>query len=175
MACNRWSRILAGATLMASLAVFAGCAAPEPTAYGPRTGRFGYEETKLDAGTWRVSFTANRFTPRGRAEDFALYRAAEIALAGGFPRFAVIDRTFDRHTERTYAYRVYPPGLDVPESRWSGRDALDPFESTRLIVNEWLVATLVVRPYRSKAPAGAVRLYDARAEMERLGPAIRRR
>jgi hypothetical protein len=169
------TRHLARRALLCTLLVLGGCAAPGPSAYGPLLGRFGYEQKKLDDATWRVAFTANRFTPRDRAESYALYRAAELALANGFSRFAVMDRNFDRHTERTYADRAFPPGFESPESRVSGSGHPDRFESSRLVVNEWLSAVLVVHPYRDKAPAGAIRVYDARAELDRLRPSLKRR
>ena len=161
---------------VALLLVLSACATPAPTPYEPLTGRYGYAADKLDSGDWRIAFTANNLTPRGTAEDYALYRAAELAREGGFDRFAVMDRSFDTHTERTYAYSTRPPGFESDERRvMGGTTYTDPFDSTRIVSSEWRTATLVVRPFRGAAPAGAQRIYDAAAEIARIGPTIRRR
>ena len=61
-----------------------GCA----TAYQPNGWSGGFTETQLDSNVWRVSFRGNGHTKGERAEDFALLRSAELALANGFTHFA---------------------------------------------------------------------------------------
>jgi hypothetical protein len=41
-----------------------------------------------------------------RAANYALYRAAQLALKQHIARFVVIDRIYERDTRRTYAYRT---------------------------------------------------------------------
>ena len=172
MITRRPHRLIAVALLLA----LAACATPTPSLYEPLTGRFGYTTEKRDDGAWQVEFTANRLTPRGTVEDYALYRAAEFALQNGFDHFAVMDRSYDTHTERTYAYATRPPGFESDERRVMGSTTYsDPFESTRIVTSEWRTATLVIRPFRGAPPAGAQRLYDARAEIARIGPTLKRR
>lgn len=169
---HRLVRPLAIALLLA----LAACATPTPTPYEPLTGPYGYAAEKLDSGDWRITFTANNLTPRGTAEDYALFRAAEFAREGGFDRFAVMDRSFDTHTERTYAYTTRPPGFESDERRFMGGSTYtDPFESTRIVSSERRTAMLVIRPFRGAAPAGAQRVYNTADEIARLGPTIRRR
>jgi hypothetical protein len=65
-------------------ALLFGCA----TAYKPHGMSGGFTETQLDTNVWRVSFRGNEYTKGERAEDFALLRSAELALANGFTHFA---------------------------------------------------------------------------------------
>jgi len=62
-----------------------------PTRYQARGATGGYSETRLAEDTFRVSFNGNGYTSSERAEDFALLRSAEIALAYDFPYFVVVD------------------------------------------------------------------------------------
>ena len=166
------------ALAVATALLLAACAAPAPSAYGPKAGagRFGYDAKPLEDGAWQVEFTANQLTPREAVEDYALYRAAEIALKNGFDRFAVIDRVYDRHIQRTYAYNLRPPGFDSFEDRFRGGSTYsDPFSNSRLVTSERRTAVLVIRPFRDAPPDGAGRTYDARAVIDRIGPTLERR
>ena len=40
---------------------------------------------------WRVNFCGNGYTRGTKAEDFALLRSAELALANGFTHFAIME------------------------------------------------------------------------------------
>lgn len=74
-------------TAVGIISIMTGCA----TAYQPKGLSGGFEETPLDANVWRVSFRGNGYTKSERAEDFALLRSAELALANGFTHFAFYD------------------------------------------------------------------------------------
>ena len=165
-------RLLAAALVLALSA----CATPTPTPYEAQTGRYGYATEELKSGAWQVQFTANQLTPRDVVENYALYRAAELARQQGFDQFAVMDRTYDTHTDRTYAYTTRPPGFYSDEQRLMGTTTYyDPFDSTRMVTTEWRTATLVIRPFRGAVPAGAHRVYSAADEIARLGPTLKRR
>ena len=66
-----------------------GCA----TGFTPSSGGDGYSETQLSPTSFQVTFRGNTKTTPERAHDFALLRAAEIALANKCPYFAVISAT----------------------------------------------------------------------------------
>jgi hypothetical protein len=53
----------------------------------------GFSETKLAPDLFRVVFRGNGYTHAERAQDFALLRASELTLQGGFKCFAVIDES----------------------------------------------------------------------------------
>jgi hypothetical protein len=68
-----------------------GCAAV-PTPYQPLAKGQGYAEQKLESNRYRVSFVGNEDTPRSTAENYAMYRAAELTLFNGFDYFVVADQ-----------------------------------------------------------------------------------
>ena len=71
-----------------SLLLLSGCA----TEYGAKSfWAGGFEETQLAPDVYRVTFSANDSTTMARTSDFALLRAAELALENGYPYFEVLD------------------------------------------------------------------------------------
>lgn len=73
--------------VVATVGWLAGCA----TSY-QRTGfTGGYSETQLAPDVFRVAFRGNGYTSPERAQDFAMLRAAELALQRGFTHLAVVD------------------------------------------------------------------------------------
>ena len=94
-------------SVVAALAL-AACAVP-PTPYQPQieSGRYGYSEEQIDAETWRVLFAGNRATDRGRVEDYALYRSAEIAAAANADGFVVLKEEIERDVAY-YGVTHYP-------------------------------------------------------------------
>lgn len=71
-------------TVIATVSILAGCA----TAYQQQGLSGGFTETQLDTNVWKVSFKGNGYTSGDRADDFAMLRSAELALANGFTHFA---------------------------------------------------------------------------------------
>ena len=65
----------------------AACAMATP--YQPLRGGEGYSEQKLEANRYRVVFAANSATPRQKAQDYVLLRAAELTLAQGYDYFVL--------------------------------------------------------------------------------------
>lgn len=115
-------RLLRAASLAALVLLEAGCAAPGfqdlYVPMGPGS-RFGYSEQALSDTRYRVVYDApvqTAFTYAGperqraadaeigRAYDFALLRAAEIALAKGYPAFRIADRANDVDVRNYYDY-----------------------------------------------------------------------
>ena len=83
MAVRYGTWLLLGLALCGSL----GCAQANYRPLDP--GRGGYAETREDYNTFRVVFMGNEATPRERAEDLALLRAADLTLQNGFRYFNV--------------------------------------------------------------------------------------
>lgn len=73
------------ATVFTSV-ILMGCA----TGYQSQGLTGGFTETQLDINVWKVNFVGNGYTSGERAEDFAMLRSAEIAIANGFTHFAFI-------------------------------------------------------------------------------------
>src|SRR5690606_35349741 len=76
----------------ASLSV-AACATP--TVYAPSTGAptsVGFSDYRIETGRYRVSYTGGGGAPMAQVADYALLRAAEVALRDGYDWFRVVDR-----------------------------------------------------------------------------------
>lgn len=74
------------ALVILSALLLAGCA----TEFTPSSGGDGYSETQLSPTSFQVTFRGNTKTTPERANDFALLRAAELALANKCAHFVVI-------------------------------------------------------------------------------------
>ena len=77
-----------------SAALLSACATAAPTVYGPQTAPrgAGYTEYRLESGRYRVTFQGNPGAPVNQVSDYALLRAAELALRDGYDWFRVADR-----------------------------------------------------------------------------------
>lgn len=162
----------------------AACAPFEPTPYQPAAegagyseASFGYFETRSDGG-YVVRFDGNDTTERQAVEDYALYRAAEIAQRDAHARFAVLDRMVERRVVREpTSIRPYSLGYTNygPPSGYRRSNAmlptLRPGDYTWRDVVSYS-AELRVQPFTGQPPEGAVRVYDAREVMDRLGPKL---
>lgn len=84
--------IVVAALLLALVA----CATAVGTAYAPADSRgYGYAATRIEGDRFRVSFAGDGATPAEIAEDYALLRAAEIAIENGYDWFRVVARSLD--------------------------------------------------------------------------------
>jgi hypothetical protein len=61
------------------------------TSYQPEGFTGGYSDMRMGNDLYRVSFQGNGYTDPDRAADFALLRAAELAISNGASHFAVVD------------------------------------------------------------------------------------
>lgn len=82
---------LAGLAL--SLMLLSGCASA-PTLYAARTASagVGHSEFRLEPGRYRVTFQGGPGAPVEQVSDYALLRAAELAVRDGYDWFRVSDR-----------------------------------------------------------------------------------
>lgn len=88
------------AAILTTAILLAACAAPGPAAYGPSgDSRFGYEETRIEQDRYRIVYRGSGGMPPEMVEDYALRRAAELALANGYDWFRVVGRDLS-HEER---------------------------------------------------------------------------
>ncbi|MGE0409370.1 MAG: hypothetical protein AB7P23_08925 [Amphiplicatus sp.] len=81
--------------LIVGLVLLAGaCATAVGTAYAPADKQgYGYTETRIESDRYRVAFAGDGATPPETVESYALRRAAELALAGGYDWFRVVARS----------------------------------------------------------------------------------
>jgi hypothetical protein len=108
-----FSRLALGSCLAASLFVCS-CA----TSYKPLDHRYGYSEQQVGDDVYEVSFLANGHSSYERVVDFAMLRAAEIALSHQAKSFILVDlanlssvRTYQTPTQFYWAaYPYFSPG-----------------------------------------------------------------
>lgn len=84
-------RALIAATALALTGLTA-CATP--TVYQPAAGKttsVGFQDYQIETGRYRVTFTGGGGAPLNTVADYALLRAAEVALRDGYDWFRVID------------------------------------------------------------------------------------
>lgn len=75
--------------------LLAACAST-PTVYRAQLGSpndVGYSEYRLEAGRYRVTFQGGPGAPEAQVADYALLRAAELALRDGYDWFRIADRS----------------------------------------------------------------------------------
>lgn len=73
-------------------ALLAGCATP--TVYGPAMSAsgVGYTDYRIEQNRFRITFRGGGGAPPEQVSNFALRRAADVALAEGYDWFRVVDR-----------------------------------------------------------------------------------
>lgn len=78
--------------VLAALALSA--CATAPTHFQPAVGRdaVGFSEMRIEPGRYRVTFQGGPGAPPAQVQDYALLRAANLALADGYDWFRVTDR-----------------------------------------------------------------------------------
>jgi hypothetical protein len=135
-------------TFLAAILV-AGCAA---TPYGPakEDWKGGYEDSKVQKGTYNVAFYGNGFTSATTAKNYLLYRCAEITVRDGYDYFVIIEGNAITN------YSVMGQG--------SGASTVSKPSYTATI-----------RLGKGRAPANNPNAYDAREVMDNLGPSVQRK
>jgi hypothetical protein len=85
------TRVLLAVAAALSLAA----CATAPTHYQPATGPsgVGYSELSIEPGRYRVTFQGGPGAPAAQVQDYALLRAADLALAQGYDWFRITERS----------------------------------------------------------------------------------
>lgn len=80
----------------AAASLLAACATAVGTAYGPADSKgYGYTQTRIEADRYRVAFAGDGATSPETVEDYAMLRAAELAVENGYDWFRVVGHTMD--------------------------------------------------------------------------------
>lgn len=87
--------------LTALAALLAGCASGPAYRPAAQPGDYGYRDTMLTAQHYRVSFAGDDGTARETVDNFALFRAADLALSHGADHFRVVSQQTSPITENT--------------------------------------------------------------------------
>lgn len=89
MSRKKFTPLILGA---AAAFLLAACATATP--YQPKAGglnSYGFSDTRIETGKYRVNFRGNSSTDRATVENYILLRAAELTLADGFGHFVIIE------------------------------------------------------------------------------------
>lgn len=80
--------------IIAVAALSLAACATAPTLYQPAAGpqAVGYSEYRIEPGRYRVTFRGGPGAPPQQVMDYALVRAADLAIAEGYDWFRVADR-----------------------------------------------------------------------------------
>lgn len=160
------TRLIASLLAAASLA---GCATT-PTLYQPaaRADAVGFSEYRIEPGRYRVTFRGGPGAPIQQVGDYALLRAADLALAQGYDWFRVADRVTEGRPDNGPRIGVGVGGADFGRR---GGFGLNTGTSFSLGGGPAVVQTIEVVMGKGERPRGAD-VYDARALRENLGQRI---
>jgi len=80
--------------LAALAALSLAACATTPTVYQPAAGpnAIGYSDYRIEPGRYRITFQGGASAPPEQVMDFAIMRAADLALADGYDWFRISDR-----------------------------------------------------------------------------------
>lgn len=129
-ACRQGIRRLASCQGMSLFLLLCGCGTP----YRPVKSGTGFSDEQIAPDKFVISFQGNGNDSSEKVGDFALLRAAEVALSHSFAYFAVVDVTNTSsarpYIERQQFYSAYPPGAGLPPPAPGG---YDPYRSGYIV------------------------------------------
>ena len=153
------------------LALSLSACATAPTTFQPagRPGGVGFSEMRIETGRYRVTFQGGPGAPPAQVQDYALLRAADLALAEGFDWFRVTDRATQQN-----GYSGATLGVGVGGGSYGRRSAVGVGVSSGgipLSGGPLLVTTLEVLMGKGPKP-GSPDTYDARGVRQSLGARV---
>lgn len=88
--------------LIAAAALSLTACAATPTLYQPAASptAVGYREYRIEPGRYRITFQGGPGAPAQQVQDYALVRAADLAIAEGYDWFRVADRYLEGRPDR---------------------------------------------------------------------------
>ena len=155
--------------LLASLALTA-CAST-PTLYQPATGprTMGYSDYRIEPGRYRITFQGAPGAAPQQVTDYALLRAADLAIADGYDWFRVADRFVEDRPDRSPRVSLGVGGASF--GRHTGVGLGVGVGSYSLGGGPTVASTIEVIMGKGERPRG-VDVYDARALRQNLGQRV---
>ena len=154
-------------SLAAALALSA-CASA-PTVYQPATGpsAVGFSAYKIEPGRYRITFHGGPGAPPEQVSDYALLRAADLALAQGYDWFRVTERS--THPDGG-GHSTLSLGIGGGDYGWRSGVGVGVGTSVPLGGGPALVSTLEVMMGNGARPSSDPDVYDARGVRATVGP-----
>lgn len=156
--------------IIAVAALSLAACATAPTLYQPAAGpqAVGYSEYRIEPGRYRVTFRGGPGAPPQQVMDYALVRAADLAIAGGYDWFRVADRFTEGRPDN--GPRI---GLGVGGGDYGYRSGVSVGVGTSFNLGGGpsLTTTIEVVMGRGERPRDGD-VYDARALRRSLGDRI---
>lgn len=149
----------------ASLSLAACATAPTHFQPAPGPGAIGYSEMRIEPGRYRVTFQGGAGAPEAQVRDYALLRAADLALAEGYDWFQVTDRSVQET-----GYGGSSVSFGVGGGTWGHHGASGVGVSTGFPLSGGpsLAVSLEVLMGRGARPPGG-EVYDARGVRASIG------
>lgn len=156
--------------VIAAVALSLGACATAPTLYQPAAGpqAVGYSEYRIEPGRYRVTFRGGPGAPPQQVMDYALVRAADLAISDGYDWFRVADRFTEGRPDRGPRVGV---GVGGGDYGYRSGVSLGVGTTFNLGGGPSLSTTIEVVMGRGERPRGAD-VYDARALRRTLGERI---
>lgn len=144
--------------------------ATAPTLYQPAAGpqAVGYSEYRIEPGRYRVTFRGGPGAPPQQVMDYALVRAADLAISEGYDWFRVADRFTEGRPDRGPRVGV---GVGGGDYGYRSGVSLGVGTTFNLGGGPSLSTTIEVVMGRGERPRGAD-VYDAKALRRTLGERI---
>lgn len=156
--------------IIAVAALSLAACATAPTLYQPAAGpqAVGYSEYRIEPGRYRVTFRGGPGAPPQQVMDYALVRAADLAITGGYDWFRVADRFTEGRPDN--GPRI---GLGVGGGDYGYRSGVSVGVGTSFNLGGGpsLTTTIEVVMGRGERPRDGD-VYDARALRRSLGDRI---
>ena len=163
--------------LTASVALALTACATGPSAYGPSNGSsMGFNNVKIEKDRFRITYKGRT---ESEAQDFALLRAAEIALAEGYSHFKVLGGHISSNgASSPVSSRIgigfgsggYGWGRRGRGSRTSVNLGIGIYDVVRALEGSKVTKSIEVVLKRSGSDDSSV--YDAKSVSESIRPAV---
>jgi hypothetical protein len=159
-------RVLSAVTAALSLAA----CATAPTHYQPAAGprAVGYSELRIEQGRYRITFQGGPGAPPAQVQDYALLRAADLALAEGYDWFEVTARTVQ---ETGFSGSAVSFGVGGATFGRNSATSVGVSSGLPLSGGASLAASLEVLMGRGPRPPGP-EVYDARSVRASIGARV---
>lgn len=165
------TRLRTGFACAAVALLLGGCATPATTPYRPAldANDQGYQEQRIEANRYRVTFTGNSVTSREAVENFMLLRTAELTLNQGYDYFVLDNQDTESQTYYLQSMSEYGPldpfyGCVWPRSGFA-------VSTTTPITNYKAQAYVVM--FKGAKPPTELKAFDARDVQASLAPLVK--